>query len=118
MPAEALWGIHTLRAVENFPLARRPVHRRLIHAFGAVKLAAAQANHELGRWDAPTFAAIETACREMINRPRLYWRRNWKACRPAEPVKREGRLDGKDGFCSPFVSGMDGDVHPAGWSGD
>ncbi|MEN6558580.1 MAG: lyase family protein, partial [Thermoguttaceae bacterium] len=67
VPADALWGIHTLRAVENFPLARRPVARRLVHAFGAVKLAAAQANHELGRWDGPTFAAIETACREMID---------------------------------------------------
>ena len=27
VPADALWGIHTLRAVENFPLAGRPVHR-------------------------------------------------------------------------------------------
>jgi aspartate ammonia-lyase len=66
VPATALWGIHTLRAVENFPLAGRPVQKRLIHAFGAVKLAAAQTNHELGRWDDTTFAAIETACREMI----------------------------------------------------
>ncbi|MCE5303018.1 MAG: aspartate ammonia-lyase [Planctomycetaceae bacterium] len=67
VPADALWGIHTLRAVENFPLARRPVARRLVHAFGAVKLAAARTNHELGRWDEPTFNAIETACREMID---------------------------------------------------
>jgi aspartate ammonia-lyase len=66
VPAEALWGIHTLRALENFPLAGRPVHRGLVHAYGAVKLAAAQINHELGRWDEPIFAAIETACREMI----------------------------------------------------
>ena len=67
VPDEALWGIHTLRAVENFPLAGRPVHRRLVHAFGAVKLAAAWTNHELGRWDEPTAAAIETACQEMID---------------------------------------------------
>jgi aspartate ammonia-lyase len=66
VPGDAMWGIHTLRAVENFPLAGRPVHRRLVHAFGAVKLAAARTNHELGRWDDATFAAIETACREMI----------------------------------------------------
>jgi aspartate ammonia-lyase len=66
VPAEALWGIHTLRAVENFPLAGRAVHRRLVHAFGAVKLAAARTNHELGRWDDATAAAIETACHEMI----------------------------------------------------
>lgn len=67
VPADALWGIHTLRAIENFPLARRPVHRRLVHAFGAVKLAAARTNHELGRWDDATWVAIETACREMID---------------------------------------------------
>jgi aspartate ammonia-lyase len=66
VPAEALYGIHTLRALENFPLARRPVQRRLVHGYGAVKLAAARANHELGRWDEPTAAAIESACREMI----------------------------------------------------
>ena len=66
MPADALWGIHTLRAIENFPLARRPVHRRLVHAYGAVKLAAARTNHELGRWDDAKFAAIEAACQEMI----------------------------------------------------
>ena len=66
VPADALWGIHTLRAMENFPLAGRPVHRRLVHAFGAVKLAAARTNHELGWWDEATFAAIETACQEMI----------------------------------------------------
>jgi aspartate ammonia-lyase len=67
VPANALWGIHTLRAMENFPLADRPLHRRLVHAYGAVKLAAARTNHELGRWDEPTAAAIEAACREMID---------------------------------------------------
>ncbi len=67
VPADALWGVHTLRAMENFPLANRPVHRRLVHAYGAVKLAAARTNHELGRWDEPTSAAIEAACREMID---------------------------------------------------
>jgi aspartate ammonia-lyase len=66
VPADALWGIHTLRAAENFPLAGRAVHRRLVHAFGAVKLAAARTNHELDRWDDATFAAIEAACQEMI----------------------------------------------------
>jgi aspartate ammonia-lyase len=66
VPADALHGISTERAVENFPLARRPVHRALIHAFGAVKLACARANHELGRWDAATFEAIERAAGEMM----------------------------------------------------
>jgi len=51
IPADALWGIHTLRATENFPLAGRPVHAGLIHAYGAVKLAAARANRDCGVWD-------------------------------------------------------------------
>jgi len=66
VPADALWGIYTERAVENFPLAHRPVHPALIHAYGAVKLACARTNHELGAWDEPTFAAIQAACQEMM----------------------------------------------------
>jgi aspartate ammonia-lyase len=66
VPAEALYGVHTVRALENFPLAGRPVHRGLVHAFGMVKLATARTNHELGRWDEPMLAAIESACAEMI----------------------------------------------------
>ena len=65
VPADALYGIHTLRAAGNFPLARRPVHPGLVHAYGAVKLAAAATLHELGHWDAPLFAAITAACGEM-----------------------------------------------------
>lgn len=66
VPAEALYGIHTVRAVENFPIAGRPVHRELVHAYGAVKLAAARTNRELGRWDEPTYNALQSACEEMI----------------------------------------------------
>ncbi|MGA2621221.1 MAG: aspartate ammonia-lyase [Thermoguttaceae bacterium] len=67
VPAEALWGIHTLRAVENFPLAGRPVHHRLVHAYGAVKSAAASTNHELGWAEPAKFEAVQAACREMID---------------------------------------------------
>ncbi|MHB8903212.1 MAG: lyase family protein, partial [Thermoguttaceae bacterium] len=67
LPRDALHGIHTLRAVENFPLAGRPVRAELVRAFGAVKLAAALTNRELGYLDPPIFAAIESACREMID---------------------------------------------------
>ena len=67
VPAGALHGIHTERAIENFPLARRPVRTPLIHAYGAVKLACARANHELGRWDDAKAAAIATACTEMMD---------------------------------------------------
>ena len=67
VPADALYGIHTARALENFDLARRPVHPALIHAYGAVKLACARTNHRIDPWDAPSFEAIETACIEMMD---------------------------------------------------
>ncbi len=64
--AGALYGIHTLRAVENFPLSERSIPKPLIHAYGAVKLACARTNHELGTWDDETFLAIEHACIELM----------------------------------------------------
>ncbi len=68
VPAEALYGIHTARALENFPLAGRPVHSFLVRAYGAVKLACARANRELGAWreDEAKADAIEAACAEMM----------------------------------------------------
>ena len=67
LPAAALHGIHTARAVENFPLDGRPPHPELIKAFGAVKVACAMTNRALGVWkdDEPKAAAIEQACLEM-----------------------------------------------------
>ena len=67
VPDAALWGIHTLRAVENFPLARRPVNPALIHAYGAVKLACLRTNCELGYLAEPTAAALAAACEEMTS---------------------------------------------------
>jgi aspartate ammonia-lyase len=66
VPLHALHGIYTERAIENFPLALRPVNPALIHAYGAVKLACARTNHELGWWNEAKAAAIETACGEMM----------------------------------------------------
>lgn len=67
VPAEALWGIHTARALENFPLSGKRLHPVLIRALGYVKLAAALTNQRLGFWrDKPdTAGAIVSACREM-----------------------------------------------------
>jgi len=68
IPADALYGIHTIRAVENFPLAGRPVHPALIRAYGTVKLACAKTNRALGAWaDAAKADAIERACQEMAD---------------------------------------------------
>jgi aspartate ammonia-lyase len=65
VPADALWGIHTLRAVENFPLSGRRVQPALIHAYGLVKQACARANRELGSLSAREAQAIESAAAEM-----------------------------------------------------
>ena len=67
IPADALYGIHTARALANFPLAGRAVSPALARAYGTVKLACAQTNRGLGAWaDDPAKAdAIERACREL-----------------------------------------------------
>lgn len=67
LPAGCLHGIHTARALENFPLTGRPVHPALVCAYGAVKLACALTNNELGAWneDPAKAEAIISACREM-----------------------------------------------------
>ena len=66
VPAEALCGIYTERAIENFPLAKRPVHRALVHAYGAVKLACTRTNRIIGALPDTKADAIEAACREMM----------------------------------------------------
>ena len=53
IPAAAYWGVHTARAHENFPIARRPisVYPDFVRAFACVKQAAARANLEIGALD-------------------------------------------------------------------
>ncbi len=65
VPAEALYGIHTVRALDNFPLAHRSVNRTLIHAFGVVKLACVRTNQRIKSWDDDVFSALERACLEL-----------------------------------------------------
>jgi aspartate ammonia-lyase len=65
VPASALWGIHTLRAVENFPLSGRRTAPALVHAYGLVKQACARTNRELGSLPGQDAQAIETAAAEM-----------------------------------------------------
>jgi len=66
VPADALHGVHTERARENFDLSGRRPHEALVRAYGAVKLAAARTNRELGFRDKTTAAAIEQAAAEML----------------------------------------------------
>ena len=67
--AEALHGIHTQRALENFLLAGRSVHPELARAYGEVKSACARTNRALGAWadDAAKADAIDRACYELAH---------------------------------------------------
>ena len=67
VPADAYWGVHTLRACENFPITGTPIsaYPHLIDALAAVKEAAARANEDLGLLPADKADAIAAACREI-----------------------------------------------------
>jgi fumarate hydratase class II len=65
VPAHALHGASTARAVENFPVANEPVPPSVIHAFGYLKAACAEANLELGKLDKKLAEAIITASKEV-----------------------------------------------------
>ncbi len=67
LPEDALYGIHTRRAMDNFPLSGQRIPDSLIHAYGAVKLACARTNHALRPWPSGQMEAIERACAEMMN---------------------------------------------------
>jgi aspartate ammonia-lyase len=67
VPADAYYGIHTLRALENFPITGMPisVYPDLVGALACVKQAAAIANAELGLLDERRSTAIRLACEEI-----------------------------------------------------
>lgn len=67
IPEEAYWGIHTQRAVENFPAAGRAVSPALIRALALVKKACCEANIDLGYLDARKGEAILQACDEIAD---------------------------------------------------
>jgi len=61
VPARALWGAQTQRAVQNFPISGLRVPRSFIRALGLIKYAAAAANQKLGELDAERAEAIRAA---------------------------------------------------------
>ena len=66
VPADALYGAQTARAVENFPISGLRFQRRFIRALGLIKSAAARVNGALGHLPAEKAAAIEQAAEEML----------------------------------------------------
>jgi aspartate ammonia-lyase len=69
VPAAAYYGVHTLRACENFPITGITIaaYPDLIRALAQIKKAAAEANRQLGLLDARRCEAIAAACREVID---------------------------------------------------
>ena len=69
VPADAYWGIHTARALENFPITRRAIfnYPDLIVALARVKQAAARANRELGDLSPEKADIIEQVCQEIVD---------------------------------------------------
>ncbi len=61
VPADALYGAQTQRAVENFPISGQRFGRRFIEALATVKRAAAEANGELGNLEPGVAKAIAEA---------------------------------------------------------
>src|SRR6266705_4292775 len=67
LPASALHGASTHRAVINFPVSGYRFSREFIRALGLIKWAAAQANHDLGLLDENRCALIVQAAEEVID---------------------------------------------------
>jgi fumarate hydratase, class II len=65
VPADALWGAQTQRAVENFPVSGERIGRDMIGALASIKGDAAVINGELGVLDADMAAAIHNAAADV-----------------------------------------------------
>jgi fumarate hydratase, class II len=65
VPADALYGAQTQRAVENFPISRMRFGRPFLKALGLVKRSAAVANRQSGVLPAEIASAIEKASQEV-----------------------------------------------------
>ncbi len=69
VPAEALFGIQTLRCIENFDISRQLLseYPQFIKALGLVKMGAVKANHELKLVNDEITDAIVAACQELMD---------------------------------------------------
>src|SRR5215472_769620 len=65
VPADALWGAQTQRAVQNFEISGEPLSRDMIGALASIKGAAALVNAELGVLAADVASAIDDAAAEV-----------------------------------------------------
>ena len=65
VPADALYGASTQRAVINFPISGETLSPYIIHAYGLIKWAAARVNGELGHLETTLTDKIEVAAKEV-----------------------------------------------------
>ena len=68
VPVEALYGVQTLRGIENFPISRFHLsdYPLFINGLAMTKLGAAEANHQLGLLTDEQFEGISKACIEIL----------------------------------------------------
>ena len=69
IPNDAYWGVHTARAVENFPISGVPIghYRSLIKGLAFVKEAATEANFALGELPESIYKPIIQACQDVAS---------------------------------------------------
>src|SRR5512144_2193072 len=66
VPKDALYGVQTQRAVQNFPISGLPPWRAFIWSMATIKRAAAEVNRDLGLLDAERANAIVQAAKEVM----------------------------------------------------
>ncbi|MFZ9278816.1 MAG: lyase family protein, partial [Vulcanococcus sp.] len=66
VPAEHYWGAQTQRSISNFPFGQR-MPLAVVHAFGHLKAACAEANRDLGKLDAGLCEAIVSAAEQVAS---------------------------------------------------
>jgi len=69
IPADVYWGIHTARALINFPISRRAIYNYpdLVRALARVKQASARANKEIGVLDPAKADLIDAVCERIVD---------------------------------------------------
>lgn len=83
IPADALYGAQTYRAVQNYPISGRTAHPALIRAYLRIKAAAAIANQECGAIPAEHSHLIIQAVDEILKHPE----KDWPTFFPVDPYQ-------------------------------
>ena len=67
VPAEAYYGIGSLRSKETYQITKRGIIRQMIKSFANIKKTAAKTNNDLGYLDKDVAYAIVLSCEEILN---------------------------------------------------